>query len=130
MPINVFGAAGNICAPINPHIKATVRFSTGDVDNPDGSVTPLYQMAQLDIEVQALSSEDLKQVQDINQQADMRSVYVYGAMRALNRPLAIGGDILTFYGSDWLVTQQLEEWGSGEWSKVVVTRQMPGSTTS
>ncbi|QEO17851.1 hypothetical protein [Acetobacter vaccinii] len=126
--IDIFGAAGNLCAPINPHITGTIKGSTGSVTNDDFSVTPQYTTATVEIEVQAVSSQDLQQVENINQQADMRSVYVRGAVRALNRPLQIGGDILTFYGSDWLVTQQLEEWGDGEWSKVLVTRQMP--TTS
>ena len=127
--IDVFGLAGNLCEAVNPHITASVRFSTGCTDNPDGTVTTQFDTATLEIEVQALSSEDLKQIEDINQQADMRAVYVLGAVRALMRPLQIGGDILTFYGSDWLVTQQLEEWGNGEWSKVAVTRQMPSSST-
>ncbi|MBO1325348.1 hypothetical protein K2X14_11585 [Acetobacter sp. TBRC 12305] len=122
MSLDIFGAAGNICAPVNPHITATIRFSTGSTENPDGSPNPTYSTATVQIEVQALSSQDLQQVENISQQADMRAVYVRGAVNALNRPLQIGGDILTFYGSDWLVTQQLEDWG-GEWSKVLVTRQ-------
>lgn len=128
--IDIFGAAGNLCAPINPHITGTLKGSTGSITNDDFSVTPQYTTTTVEIEVQAVSSQDLQQVENINQQADMRSVYVRGAVRALNRPLQIGGDILTFYDSDWLVTQQLEEWGNGEWSKVLVTRQMPSSTTS
>ncbi|MCI1437063.1 MAG: hypothetical protein LKI03_06170 [Acetobacter indonesiensis] len=128
--IDIFGAAGNLCAPINPHITGTLKGSTGSITNDDFSVTPQYTTATVEIEVQAVSSQDLRQIENINQQADMRSVYVRGAVRALNRPLQIGGDILTFYDSDWLVTQQLEEWGNGEWSKVLVTRQMPSSTTS
>ena len=126
--IDIFGVAGGLCAPINPHITGTIRGSTGSVTNDDGSVTPQYTTVSVEMEVQAVSSQDLQQIENINQQADMRSVYVRGAVRALNRPLQMGGDLLTFYGSDWLVTQQLEEWGDGEWSKVLVTRQMP--TTS
>lgn len=126
--IDIFGVAGGLCAPINPHITGTLKGSTGNVINDDGSVTPQYTTVSVEMEVQAVSSQDLRQIENINQQADMRSVYVRGAVRALNRPLQMGGDILTFYGSDWLVTQQLEEWGNGEWSKVLVTRQMP--TTS
>ena len=128
--MSIFPAIHGITTAVRPNIPVTIKYSAGSADNPDGSVTPLYGTATLTAKVQALSSDDLKQIEDINQQTDMRAVYVRGAVRALMRPLQIGGDILTFYGSDWLVTQQLEEWGSGEWSKVVVTRQMPGSTTS
>lgn len=128
--IDIFGIAGAACGNINPHISATLKGSTGSITNDDFSVTPQYTTATVEIEVQAVTSQDLQQVENINQQADMRAVYVRGAVKALSRPLQMGGDILTFYGSDWLVTQQLEEWGNGEWSKVLVTRQMPSSTTS
>lgn len=122
--IDLFGIAGNICAPVNPHTQATLKASTGMTINDDGSITPQYTTAEVEIEVQALTSEDLKQVENINQQGDMRAVYVRGAVQAINRPLQTGGDLLIFYGSTWLVTQSLEEWGNGEWSKVLVTRQM------
>lgn len=129
MALDVFGLAGNVCANINGHIiNATLKASAGDIENNDGSVTPQYTVSTVEIEVQAMSSQDLQQIENISQQGDMRAVYVRGAVRALNRPLQVGGDILTFYGSDWLVTQQLEEWGAGEWSKVLVTRQMPSTS--
>ena len=123
--IDVFGLAGSLTGEVNPQINATVRISTGSTENPDGSPCIQYDTADIVIEVQALTSQELQQIQNINQQADNRAVYVRGAAKALNRPLQANGDILTFYGSDWLVIQQLEEWGCGEWSKVAVTRQTP-----
>lgn len=123
--IDVFGLAGSLCSNVNPRTQALIRISTGSTDNADGTPNVQYETTIIEIEVQALTSEDLKQVENINQQADMRAVYLFGAAKALNRPLQIGGDILTFYGSDWLITQSLEDWGNNEWSKVVVTRQLP-----
>ena len=127
MSLNIFGAAGNVCVAVNPHIVVPIRFSTGSTDSLNGSPVLTYSTASVEVEIQAVSSEDLKQIENISQQADMRSVYVFGVLNALNRPLQVGGDILTFYGSDWLVTQQLEEWGDGEWTKVLVTRQITTS---
>ncbi|MFT8720023.1 hypothetical protein [Acetobacter sp.] len=126
--IDVFGLAIPMCANVNPHTQAAIRVSTGNFENADGSPNTQYQTVFVDIEVQAVSSADLKQIENINQQEDMRSVYLFGAAKALNRPLQIGGDILTFYGSDWLIAQQLEEWGNGEWSKVLVVRQLPSTS--
>jgi hypothetical protein len=125
MILDVFGLAGNAITSINPQFSANILYSTGvSVVNDDGSQVPIYNSVSVMIEVQAASSEDLKQIETISQQGDYRVVYVYGALNALNRPLQIGGDKLQFYGSTWLVTQQLEDWGNGEWSKVVATRQI------
>ncbi|CEF53213.1 hypothetical protein [Acetobacter ghanensis] len=121
--MRLFALAGRLSAAVNPSVAATLLASTGSVTNPDGTQTPTYTTLPLRVEVQALAGEDLQQVQSITQQADRRVVYVPAAARALNRPLQCGGDILQFYGSDWLITQSLEEWGEGAWSKVLVTRQ-------
>lgn len=120
-----FERAGRLTACANPPLMATLLASTGSSVNADGSQTPRYTTTQLEVEVQALGAQDLRQLGGLSQQADMRAVYARGVVRALDRPFQYGGDILQFYGSDWLVTQSLEEWGDGEWVKVVVTRQMP-----
>ncbi|MBO1326052.1 hypothetical protein K2X14_10200 [Acetobacter sp. TBRC 12305] len=125
----MFSIALRATGVVNAPITATVRSSTGNVVQADGAVTPQYSAASLQIEVQALSTQDLRQIDTISQQADMRAVYMNAPLRALNRPLQLGGDMLSFYGSDWLVTQVLEDWGNGEWVKVVVTRQDPPPAT-
>ena len=125
--IDVFGLAGNATQSVNSFIPATLKASNGYTVNSDFSITPVDTDVRIWIEVQAVSSQDLLQIENINQQADMRAVYIKGGIKALNRPLQYGGDIINFYGSDWLVTQSLEEWGDAEWCKVLVTRQMPSS---
>ncbi|GBR56497.1 hypothetical protein [Gluconobacter sphaericus] len=121
--INVFGIANVATNAVNPPIVATLRVSAGETVNDDFSVTPTTIDLLCTIKVQALSTSDLQHVQNINQQSDMRAVYIAGGIKGLNRALQTGGDVLSFYGSDWLVTQVLEEWGYGRWSKLVVTRQ-------
>ena len=121
--IDVFDIAGAATGIVNPQIEAVLKVSDGVTQNPDFSTTPKIIELAMQIEVQALSSSDLQQIQSINQGSDMRAIYIIGGIKGLNRPLQCGGDIINFYGSDWLVTQSLEEWGMGEWSKVAVTRQ-------
>ncbi|NVN09712.1 hypothetical protein [Nguyenibacter vanlangensis] len=123
--MNIFAAAGGATAAVNPSIQATLKQSTGSTPGPGFRPIPTYAEIPVMIEVQALSSQDLQQVENISQQADMRIVYVVGEVRGIARGPQTGGDMFNFYGSDWLVTQQLEEWGAGEWSKLVVTRQTP-----
>ncbi|PAL24774.1 hypothetical protein B9K05_08750 [Acetobacter syzygii] len=121
--VQIFALAGRLTRAVNPSVAATLMASTGSVTNADGTQTPTYTPLPVQVEVQALAGEDLQQVQGLARQADRRVVYVPATVHALNRPLQCGGDILQFYGADWLVTQSLEQWGEGEWSKVLVTRQ-------
>lgn len=123
--INLFAIAGSAIRSVNPPIQATLKQSTGSMLGPSFKPIPTYAEIPVMIEVQALSSQDLQQIENISQQADMRIVYVVGEVRGIARGPQTGGDMFNFYGSDWLVTQQLEEWGAGEWSKLVVTRQTP-----
>lgn len=128
--INVFGIAGNLTPIINPHITAILKISDGYEVADDFSTKPKFICLPIKCEIQALSTSDLKHIENISQQSDMRAVYIIGGIKALNRPLQYGGDIINFYGSDWLVTQQLEEWGDGSWSKIAVTRQINQTQTS
>lgn len=121
--INVFAIANAATNVVNPPIAAVLKVSDGETVNADFSVTPATSDIVVSIKVQALSTSDLQHVQNINQQSDMRVVYMQGGIKALNRPLRCGGDVLNFYGSDWLVTQVLEEWGNAQWCRLVVTRQ-------
>ncbi len=121
--INVFGIANAATNVVNPPIQAVLKVSDGETVNADFSVTPSTLEILVSIKVQALSTSDLQRIQNITQQSDMRAVYIAGGIKGLNRALHTGGDVLNFYGSDWLVTQVLEEWGYGRWSKLVVTRQ-------
>ncbi|MBS1057167.1 hypothetical protein [Gluconobacter kondonii] len=121
--INVFAIANTATNPVNLPITAILRVSDGETVNSDFSVTPNTTDLLCTIKVQALSTSDLQRIQNITQQSDMRAVYIAGGIKGLNRALQTGGDVLHFYGSDWLVTQVLEEWGYGRWSKLAVTRQ-------
>jgi hypothetical protein len=130
--LNLFLLAGSLCAQAGPPQAAILHVSTGSTVNADGSVTPLYTAMPVQIMVQPPGPQDLQLVEGLDQQADLRVVYVNAAVRALSRSSQTGGDILEFSGSDWLVTRSVEDWGAdasgeSEWVKVVVTRQLPAS---
>ena len=132
MGLNLFLLAGPLCAQACPPQAAVLHVSTGSTVNADGSVTPLYTAMPVQIMVQPPGPQDLQLVEGLDQQADLRVVYVNAAVRALSRSSQTGGDILEFSGSDWLVTRSVEDWGAdasgeSEWVKVVATRQLPAS---
>ena len=128
--INVFGIASNALGIANPMQDAILRRCTGSITEDDGAVTTTYEDVPVHIEVQATTGGDLQMLANIDQQADLRTVYMRGAAHGLSRALQTGGDLLIFEGSEWLITQILEQWGAEDWCKLAVTRQIPGNQTS
>lgn len=130
MILDVFGIASGVLGEVNPMQDAVLRVSDGVTIAEDYSATSTYRDIPVQIEVQALAGGDLQLLENIEQQADMRTVYMRGATHALNRPLDTGGDLLLFNGGIWRVTQVLEQWGGDDWCKIAVTRQIKGGQTS
>ncbi|MCX5614436.1 hypothetical protein [Bombella saccharophila] len=128
--IDVFEAASGMLGDVNPMQDAVLRVSDGVAIAEDYSATSTYRDIPVHIEVQALAGGDLQLLENIEQQADMRTVYMRGAVHALNRPLDTGGDLLLFNGGIWRVTQVLEQWGGDDWCKIAVTRQIKDGQTS
>lgn len=128
--IDVFEAASGMLGDVNPMQDAVLRVSDSVAIGEDYSATSTYRDIPVHIEVQALAGGDLQLLENIEQQADMRTVYMRGAVHALNRPLDTGGDLLLFNGGIWRVTQVLEQWGGDDWCKIAVTRQIKDGQTS
>lgn len=115
--------ASAIVSAINPTILGTVRVSTGASTAPDGKQSPTYATtANVPMQVQALTSGELKQLDGLNLQGVKHGVYLYGEVEGIARARGKGGDLLTFRGRDWLVAEVLENW-NGRWCKVAVVEQ-------
>lgn len=127
MPLDLYAMAGPLVETVNPLTDATLRRFVGMEQQRDYSTKARYEEIAVQIDVQALATSDLQFIENIQQQSDVRTVYLRGAAAALNRPLQQGGDVLVFDGSDWLITQVLEEWGDDQWRKVICTRQLGAS---
>lgn len=126
MVYDLFGITRNLTECVNASMQGILKISD-DFEVQEGSFRPVPKITELliEIDVQSVSSSDLARLSNISQQSDLRSVYILGGIKGLNRPLQTGGDMINFDGSDWKVIQVLEEWGTAEWSKVLVSRQLP-----
>ena len=72
-------------------------------------------------QMQALDSDDLKQIDGLNLTGTIRAVYVNGVVKGVSAPEEKGGDILEIGSQRWLVTKVLEGWPT--WTKAVVVLQ-------
>jgi len=128
--VNIHGVVSGVIAAVNPHVIGTVQVSVGTITEADGTQIPQFaSFPGQSFQVQALSSGDLRKMDNVNLQAVMRAVYLNGNIEGLDRPAGKGGDVLIFSqpglpNAQWLVTNLLEPWGYNGWCKVAVTLQV------
>lgn len=118
----VKGAIGTV----NPHILGSVLQSTGATIKPDGTPQPQYrQFDNIEMQVQSLTTKDLRQAEMLNLQGTLRSIYLFGEVDGIVRATAKGGDLIVIdHGVNkgvWLVNSVLEQWP--DWCKVSVVLQ-------
>ncbi len=126
--MNMHNVVRSVVTTINPDITITWRQSTGFTTSGDGRPTPTYtDVTGVRAQVQAQSSQRLKHENYISQQGMHRDVYMYGNVQAINRPDAIGGDLLIFpevpggANKVWMLNEIFETWP--DWCKVSVVLQ-------
>lgn len=108
---------------INPFIPAIVQVSDGFEIGPGRKQIPKYLPDQpVSIQLQPLSSDDLKHVDGMNLQGLLKSIHVDGNYYGVNREKAIGGDLFIIGSETWLVIGPLELWP--QWSRLLVQLQV------
>jgi len=118
----VSGAIGGV----NPNTRATLLRSTGYTTLPDGTQAPSYAApVPASIQVQALSSDELKQVEGLNVQGNKQGIYLNGNWNGVVRVNRAGGDLIVVdqgpAAGTYLVVTVLENWP--DWTKVAVVLQ-------
>lgn len=123
--MNLHNLVASAVAQINPTLTATLKTSTGSTINADGSRSPTYSISNVTVQIQALTYQDLKQIDGLNIEGLRQSMYMNGDTSAIIRVNDKGGDVITLTtGEVWLVAQVLERWYStAGWVKIVCTLQ-------
>lgn len=87
----------------------------------EAMTTSLTVLAQ----IQALTTRDLRQMEGLNTQGELRGIYVSGTLNGVVRVLLKGGDLVVFPdGTVWLVTLVPEPWSTtAGFTKAVITLQ-------
>ena len=125
--MNLHGIVRGAITTVNPDVAVNVRRSTGFIIEPDGEQVPSYIDLPITVQVQALTYQDLKQLDGVNINGTRRAVYLNGAAMGVVRNLQVGGDLFVFpagtlpEGDTWLVAYVLEQWP--DWCKCALTLQ-------
>lgn len=118
--------ANSVSSTVNPNITVSVRRSTGYTIGAGRKQAPTYAAAiSGPAQMQALDGKDLKQLDGLNIQGTIRSVYLRGRLAGVVRPEGVGGDMIDIGAEAWLVAKVLESWPT--WTKVAVVLQVPGA---
>jgi hypothetical protein len=127
--MNLHSIVRGAITSVNPDTIGTWRESTGATISAGGRPVPAYtDHANVPLQVQALTSRDLKHLNYLSIQGVRRSVYMYGSAQGVSRPDAKGGDLLVFPevpgtgAKTWLVAIVFETWP--DWCRVGVTLQV------
>ncbi|HBN6068339.1 hypothetical protein [Enterobacter cloacae] len=106
---------------VNPDVPGVLKVNSGFTTAPGGKRVQSYTDVDVMAQMQELSSTDLKQVDAINVQGILQSVYLNGNFNGINRPDQKGGDILIVDGQEWLTVKVPELWP--DWCRVIVNLQ-------
>lgn len=125
MNLNLHGMANPVIQSVLQNINVTLKQYAGLVQNAYFERVPSYNTSTVSMSVQALNSEQLTFVNNLNIQGDMYSVISPVELRGANRVDGLGGDILTFYGADWLIVHIDETYP--DHCKAIVQKQLTQS---
>ena len=120
--MNLRGIANRATRTINPNVEAVFKVYSGFVAAPGAKREPVYNDVPVTVQLQELSSTDLRQVDAVNIQGILRIAYLNGNFSGINRPEQKGGDILLLGTQKWLVVKVVEMWP--DWVKVIINQQV------
>lgn len=125
--MNLRNIANLAIQSINPDKTIIWKRSTGNTVDEHFNQVPSYEEYQVQANIQAVTGETLRQVNNLNISGVLRSVYLSQNIAGISFRFMRGGDILTFSEfegedtTDWKVVHDVEKWDN--WAHVIVAQQ-------
>mgnify|MGYP000848163669 CR=1 FL=1 len=123
--MDIFGLVDAAASSVNPNEIVQVKAASGYTVGSGQRQTPTYaDPVEGPAQVQALDGVDLRQVEALNIQGDIKAVYLRGALAGIVRKEGRGGDLVlrgAAFSDVWLVVKILESWPG--WTKAAIVRQ-------
>lgn len=125
--MNLRNIANAVTSRVNPNLIAQWLSYAGYTVSPSGKTVPVYAApANLQIQAQAITTQDLQKIDAMNLSQIERVILVSAQVQAVNRENQTGGDLLVFENATWLVSGILEDWSTSGWMRIALTRQNGG----
>ncbi len=125
MTVQLRAAVRGVINTFNPDIPIVILVSDGYTIGTGRIQVPSFIAPQPAIaQVQPTSTDELKHVNNYNASSIYYDCYIDGDWNGLNRHDGQGGDLLYFYGFEWLVHSVPEKYAPpSNWTKVRVIQQ-------
>lgn len=126
--MNLHEVVSSAINAINPFQEITIVSRGGYVVNDYGeTVVCTDKKITVMADIQPVSSEDIKFINNYNQSSIYKSFYVSEDVHGLNRPLAKSGDIIEWNGNTYYVTSLKEGWyDTCGWNHFIGVLQLGG----
>lgn len=116
------GLVNGATSTVNSNVVVTVKRAVGYTVGTGRKQVPQYADGVTGPgQVQALDSDDLKQLDGLNIQGTIKAIYLRGVLAGVVRPEGTGGDIVEIGDQTWLVVKVLEGWPT--WTKAAICLQ-------
>ena len=124
--MNLHAQVSGVIARVNPMQPVTIRRSNGSTQNADFTRVPTYSTTTTIAQIQALTADDLEQLDGLNVQGEKLAIYVNGNLEGVNRADGTGGDLVTLPDSSvFLVVKIDEDWNrTAGWTRAFMARQV------
>jgi hypothetical protein len=123
--MNLHGIASGAVGSVNPRIVISYSACTPTITaTPGGPRTPTYLAAvNVVAQVQELTTDDLKHLNDLNVSGIMRKLWSNQLMFGVDRAAGLGGDkVVLPDGTTWLVVRPIEQFP--DWNSVAIRKQV------
>ena len=126
--MNLHEVVSSAINAINPFQEIAIVSRGGYVVNDYGeTVVCTDKKITVMADIQPVSSEDIKFINNYNQSSIYKSFYVSEDVHGLNRPLAKSGDIIEWNGNTYYVTSLKEGWyDTCGWNHFIGVLQLGG----
>lgn len=126
--MNLHEIASSVINSINPFQTITIVPRSGyTVNNYGESVATDGQSYTVQADVQPVSGEDIKFINNYNQSTVYKAFWVSSGVHGLNRPLAKGGDKVIWGDKTFYVVNMPEDWyETCGWTHFVGALQLGG----
>lgn len=126
--MNLHDIVSNAINAINPFQEITITSRGGYTVNDYGErVASEGSSITVMADIQPISSEDIKFINNYNQSSIYKSFYVSADVHGINRPLVKAGDIVTWGSQTYYVTSLKEGWyETCGWNHFIGSLQLGG----